>query len=186
MCGPGQIESLSQKMFELKGRKRPNLKRVKKSADAVLGALTETKSMKADFKAKLKTVKKEEEKVSHNLEEKTIYSNLCLVFALGLRKYPPTYLQYSNNRCFQCGSKYITCFKHDFLLLPVYMIRLPVHRKRRLTGVRTWKPCQGWRAGKRCLLHSKKHQTKKNLFERDLGTWPAATLSFISCRSSPK
>ncbi|XP_046879198.1 troponin I4a [Hypomesus transpacificus] len=57
-----EIESLSQKMFELKGRKRPNLKRVKKSADAVLGALTETKSMKADFKAKLKTVKKEEEK----------------------------------------------------------------------------------------------------------------------------
>uniref|UniRef100_A0A668ASU4 Troponin I4b, tandem duplicate 1 n=1 Tax=Myripristis murdjan TaxID=586833 RepID=A0A668ASU4_9TELE len=40
--------------------KRPNLKRVKKSADALL---TDTsKLMKADFKVNLKTVKKEEEK----------------------------------------------------------------------------------------------------------------------------
>lgn len=44
--------------------KRPNLKRVKKSADDMLGALSDTKLMKADFKANLKTVKKEEEKVS--------------------------------------------------------------------------------------------------------------------------
>lgn len=43
---------------------RTKLKRVKKSADAMLGALTESKlSSKADFKANLKTVKKEEEKV---------------------------------------------------------------------------------------------------------------------------
>uniref|UniRef100_A0A3B4CSQ8 Troponin I4a n=3 Tax=Pygocentrus nattereri TaxID=42514 RepID=A0A3B4CSQ8_PYGNA len=42
---------------------RTKLKRVKKSADAMLGALTESKlSSKADFKANLKTVKKEEEK----------------------------------------------------------------------------------------------------------------------------
>lgn len=43
--------------------KRPNLKRVKKSADDMLGALADNKLMKADFKANLKTVKKEEEKV---------------------------------------------------------------------------------------------------------------------------
>lgn len=56
-----QIQTLSQKIFELKGAKRPNLKRVKKSADALL---TDTsKLMKADFKVNLKTVKKEEEKV---------------------------------------------------------------------------------------------------------------------------
>ncbi|KAF4079685.1 hypothetical protein AMELA_G00181110 [Ameiurus melas] len=41
---------------------RPKLKRVKKSADDKLGALTDTKLMKADFKANLKTVKKEDEK----------------------------------------------------------------------------------------------------------------------------
>lgn len=44
--------------------KRPKLRRVKKSADAMLGALTDTRVMKADFKANLKTVKKEEEKVT--------------------------------------------------------------------------------------------------------------------------
>ncbi|XP_048880462.1 troponin I4a [Brienomyrus brachyistius] len=58
-----EIQYLSQKIFELKGKmKRPNLKRVKKSADDMLGALADTKLMKADFKANLKTVKKEEEK----------------------------------------------------------------------------------------------------------------------------
>uniref|UniRef100_A0A3B3R9H3 Uncharacterized protein n=1 Tax=Paramormyrops kingsleyae TaxID=1676925 RepID=A0A3B3R9H3_9TELE len=58
-----EIENLCQKIADLKGKmKRPNLKRVKKSADDVLGALSDTKLMKADFKANLKTVKKEEEK----------------------------------------------------------------------------------------------------------------------------
>ncbi|XP_016125952.1 troponin I, cardiac muscle-like [Sinocyclocheilus grahami] len=58
-----EILSLTQKIYELKGKmKRPNLRRVKKSADAMLGALTDTRVMKADFKANLKTVKKEEEK----------------------------------------------------------------------------------------------------------------------------
>ncbi|XP_051974733.1 troponin I, slow skeletal muscle-like [Xyrauchen texanus] len=58
-----EIASLTQKIYELKGKtKRPNLKRVKKSTDAVLGSLTDTRHMKADFKANLKTVKKEEEK----------------------------------------------------------------------------------------------------------------------------
>ncbi|KAL7827960.1 hypothetical protein AOLI_G00311120 [Acnodon oligacanthus] len=58
-----EIQSLHQKIFELKGKmKRPKLKRVKKSADDVLGAMTDNKLMKTDFKANLKTVKKEEEK----------------------------------------------------------------------------------------------------------------------------
>ncbi|KAI4884855.1 hypothetical protein NFI96_031244 [Prochilodus magdalenae] len=58
-----EIQSLHQKIYELKGKmKRPKLKRVKKSADDVLGAMTDTKLMKTDFKANLKTVKKEEEK----------------------------------------------------------------------------------------------------------------------------
>lgn len=61
MC---QIQSLQHKIYGLKGRlNRPKLKRVKKSADDKLGALTDNKLMKADFKANLKTVKKEEEKV---------------------------------------------------------------------------------------------------------------------------
>ena len=59
-----QIGSLIQKVTAMKGSKRPNLKRVKKSHDELLGAYTESsKLMKADFKANLKTVKKEEEKV---------------------------------------------------------------------------------------------------------------------------
>lgn len=44
--------------------KRPNLKRVRVSADAMLGALLGSKHKESfDFKANLKTVKKEEEKV---------------------------------------------------------------------------------------------------------------------------
>ncbi|TKS73661.1 Troponin I, slow skeletal muscle [Collichthys lucidus] len=59
-----EIENLSLKIFELKGKmKRPALKRVKISADAMLGALLGAKVKESvDFKANLKTVKKEEEK----------------------------------------------------------------------------------------------------------------------------
>ncbi|XP_067236550.1 troponin I, slow skeletal muscle [Chanodichthys erythropterus] len=59
-----EIQSLTQKIWEMKGSKqRTKLKRVKKSHDAMFGALTESKmASKADFKANLKTVKKEEEK----------------------------------------------------------------------------------------------------------------------------
>ncbi|KAG5274136.1 hypothetical protein AALO_G00159580 [Alosa alosa] len=59
-----EIENLAHKIFELKGKmKRPALKRVKISADAMLGALFGAKVKESvDFKANLKTVKKEEEK----------------------------------------------------------------------------------------------------------------------------
>ncbi|XP_063053933.1 troponin I, slow skeletal muscle-like, partial [Engraulis encrasicolus] len=59
-----EIVDLSQKIFEMKGKmKRPALKRVKISADAMLGALLGAKVKESvDFKANLKTVKKEEEK----------------------------------------------------------------------------------------------------------------------------
>ncbi|XP_069551298.1 troponin I, slow skeletal muscle-like [Brachyistius frenatus] len=58
-----EIQSLNHKIIELKGVKRPSLKRVKKTTDDVLGAYSDTsKLMKADFKAKLKTVKKDDEK----------------------------------------------------------------------------------------------------------------------------
>ncbi|KAM7414901.1 hypothetical protein PAMA_019629 [Pampus argenteus] len=59
-----EIRDLSQKIFELKGKmKRPNLRRVRVSADAMLGALLGSKVKESvDFKANLKTVKKEEEK----------------------------------------------------------------------------------------------------------------------------
>ncbi|XP_054632372.1 troponin I, slow skeletal muscle-like isoform X1 [Dunckerocampus dactyliophorus] len=59
-----QVRDLSQKIYELKGKmKRPNLKRVRVSADAMLGALLGSKVKESvDFKANLKTVKKEEEK----------------------------------------------------------------------------------------------------------------------------
>lgn len=61
-----KIQDLSGKIFELKGKmKRPNLRRVRVSADAMLGALLGAKVKESvDFKANLKTVKKEEEKVS--------------------------------------------------------------------------------------------------------------------------
>lgn len=57
-------------MTELKGIKRPNLKRVKKTADDMLGAYNDpSKLMKADFKVNLKTVerKKEDEKVNDDV-----------------------------------------------------------------------------------------------------------------------
>ncbi|XP_042352605.1 troponin I, slow skeletal muscle-like [Plectropomus leopardus] len=58
-----EIQTLNQKIIGLKGAKRPNLKRVKKTTDDMLGAsIDSSKLMKADFKANLKTVKKEEDK----------------------------------------------------------------------------------------------------------------------------
>ncbi|KAF3855058.1 hypothetical protein F7725_023113 [Dissostichus mawsoni] len=58
-----EVQSLKEKIFGLKGTKRPNLKRVKKTTDDMLGACSDSsKLMKPDFKANLKTVKKEEEK----------------------------------------------------------------------------------------------------------------------------
>uniref|UniRef100_A0A4W6F3C5 Troponin I4b, tandem duplicate 1 n=2 Tax=Lates calcarifer TaxID=8187 RepID=A0A4W6F3C5_LATCA len=57
-----EIEALNHKIIELKGVKRPNLKRVKKTADDMMSHTDTSKLMKADFKANLKTVKKEEEK----------------------------------------------------------------------------------------------------------------------------
>ncbi|XP_061534033.1 troponin I4b, tandem duplicate 2 [Phycodurus eques] len=59
-----ELENLSAKIIELKGKmKRPALKRVKISADAMLGALLGAKVKESvDFKANLKTVKKEDEK----------------------------------------------------------------------------------------------------------------------------
>ncbi|XP_037538946.1 troponin I, slow skeletal muscle [Nematolebias whitei] len=58
-----EIQSLKHKIIELKGMKKPSLKRVKKTTDDMLGACTDTsKLMKADFKANLKTVKKDEDK----------------------------------------------------------------------------------------------------------------------------
>lgn len=59
-----EMRDLNQKIYELKGKmKRPNLRRVRVSADAMLGALLGAKVKESvDFKANLKTVKKEEEK----------------------------------------------------------------------------------------------------------------------------
>ncbi|KAM4734602.1 uncharacterized protein FYW61_007647 [Anableps anableps] len=58
-----EIVSLKQKIIELKGMKKPSLKRVKKTTDDMLGACTDaSKLKKADFKANLKTVKKEDDK----------------------------------------------------------------------------------------------------------------------------
>ncbi|KAI4825277.1 hypothetical protein KUCAC02_020963, partial [Chaenocephalus aceratus] len=59
-----EVEHLSMNIIELKGNmKRPALKRVKISADPMLGALLGTKVKESmDFEANLKTVKKEEEK----------------------------------------------------------------------------------------------------------------------------
>ncbi|XP_038164855.1 troponin I, slow skeletal muscle-like [Cyprinodon tularosa] len=59
-----EIQNLSLKIFELKGKmKKPNLKKVRMSAGAMLGVLLGAKVKESvDFKANLKTVKKEEEK----------------------------------------------------------------------------------------------------------------------------
>lgn len=64
-CFLGQIQEMTHKIIELKGKmKRPTLKRVKISAEAMLSVLLGAKHKESiDFKANLKTVKKEEEKV---------------------------------------------------------------------------------------------------------------------------
>lgn len=82
-----QIQTLAQKMTELKGAKRPNLKRVKKTTDDMLGTDAKFMSSKADFKANLKTVKKEEEKVKllaltiiHRMRGKKVVYNLLYIY----------------------------------------------------------------------------------------------------------
>ncbi|XP_067861438.1 troponin I, slow skeletal muscle-like [Heptranchias perlo] len=59
-----EIENLTQKVLDLKGKfKRPSLRRVRVSADAVLGALSETTyKTSLDLRLNLKSVKKEDEK----------------------------------------------------------------------------------------------------------------------------
>lgn len=72
-----QIQALNHKIIELKGIKRPSLKRVKKTTDDMLGAYTDnSRLMKADFKANLKTVKKEDEKVRKKAKMKLCVRNL--------------------------------------------------------------------------------------------------------------
>lgn len=67
---PPQLEDLSQKLFDLRGKfKRPPLRRVRMSADAMLRALLGSKhKVCMDLRANLKQVKKEDtEKVSFPL-----------------------------------------------------------------------------------------------------------------------
>ncbi|KAM4747760.1 troponin I, slow skeletal muscle-like [Rhinophrynus dorsalis] len=59
-----EIDGLNQKIFDLKGKfKRPTLRRVRISADAMLKALLgSTHKVSIDLRANLKSVKKEDEK----------------------------------------------------------------------------------------------------------------------------
>uniref|UniRef100_UPI00398F8B8B troponin I, slow skeletal muscle-like n=1 Tax=Pristiophorus japonicus TaxID=55135 RepID=UPI00398F8B8B len=59
-----EIDGLTQKVLDLKGKfKRPTLRRVRVSADAMLGALAETTlKTSLDLRSNLKSVKKEDEK----------------------------------------------------------------------------------------------------------------------------
>ncbi|KAG8438868.1 hypothetical protein GDO86_005165 [Hymenochirus boettgeri] len=59
-----ELENLNQKIFDLKGKfKRPQLRRVRISADAMLKALLgNTQKVSVDLRANLKSVKKEEKR----------------------------------------------------------------------------------------------------------------------------
>lgn len=62
----GQIEDMNLKITEIQSKfKKPTLRRVKISAEAMLSVLLGSRHKENfDFKANLKTVKKEEDKVS--------------------------------------------------------------------------------------------------------------------------
>uniref|UniRef100_A0A671VCE3 Troponin I4b, tandem duplicate 2 n=1 Tax=Sparus aurata TaxID=8175 RepID=A0A671VCE3_SPAAU len=68
-----EIDNMNLKIIEIQSKfKKPTLKRVKISAEAMLSVLLGGKHKESfDFKANLKTVKKEEEKVSLATEEVT-------------------------------------------------------------------------------------------------------------------
>uniref|UniRef100_A0A672SF75 Troponin I4b, tandem duplicate 2 n=1 Tax=Sinocyclocheilus grahami TaxID=75366 RepID=A0A672SF75_SINGR len=70
-----ETADLNIKITELRGKmKRPALKRVKISADAMLGALLGSRVKESvDFKANLKTVKKEEEKKEEVTDWKKLF-----------------------------------------------------------------------------------------------------------------
>lgn len=90
-----QIQSLNQKIIELKGIKRPNLKRVKKTADDMLGAYSDTsKLMKADFKVNLKTVKKEDDKVNMQRRSSLLYNK----YLVSKRVYNLLYITFTERR----------------------------------------------------------------------------------------
>jgi len=85
-----QLEDLSQKLFDLRGKfKRPPLRRVRMSADAMLRALLGSKhKVNMDLRANLKQVKKEDtEKVPlpHPLSHKlpTFRDDITLQDRLG-------------------------------------------------------------------------------------------------------
>lgn len=143
-----KIQDLSGKIFELKGKmKRPNLRRVRVSADAMLGALLGAKVKESvDFKANLKTVKKEEEKV-----------RTAAFLTMLQEKHGAAIISFRVS-CLNVWTDLETPFLS--------------HRKRRwLTGVRTWTPCLGWRAGRSCLtLASSWDSTTRCL--QVLLTWP--------------
>ncbi|XP_049989588.1 troponin I, cardiac muscle-like [Alexandromys fortis] len=61
-CGRPQIADLTQKIYDLRGKfKRPTLRRVRISADAMMQALLGTRAKESlDLRAHLKQVKKED------------------------------------------------------------------------------------------------------------------------------
>lgn len=79
----GQIKDLNIKVLDLRGKfKRPNLRRVRVSADAILRSLLGSKhKVSMDLRANLKSVKKEDtEKVCADKTEKTRYSACKHIF----------------------------------------------------------------------------------------------------------
>lgn len=72
-----QIKDLNIKVLDLRGKfKRPNLRRVRVSADAILRSLLGSKhKVSMDLRANLKSVKKEDtEKVCAEVKKKLIYT----------------------------------------------------------------------------------------------------------------
>lgn len=93
---PNQIDNMNLKIIEIQSKfKKPTLKRVKISAEAMLSVLLGGKHKESfDFKANLKTVKKEEEKVS-----------LATVLA------SPKHSGYSHYREMNCFVSSMLCFQ---------------------------------------------------------------------------
>ncbi|KAA8591019.1 hypothetical protein FQN60_001962 [Etheostoma spectabile] len=109
MLNTREIKDLNIKVLDLRGKfKRPSLRRVRVSADAILRSLLGSKhKVSMDLRANLKSVKKED-------TEKGVF-------------------EIPSSRPVQGGNR----------------VR---GQSRTVTGGRMWRPCQGWREGRRCLM----------------------------------
>ncbi len=141
-----QINDLKLMVQDLKGKfKKPALKKVRMSADAMLAALLGSKhKVSVDLRANLKQVKKEVKEEVGVISHQTLKDNdstnrfhLCL----------------TNSPCFYHFISEIKLFliHYKHFKVSVAFLLVSLRKSKQATGGRTSKTRPGWTAGRKCL-----------------------------------